>query len=294
MITSAPPLPASPGALDRALASIDWPLRSSRLDTLAAGGALSRGRPGAGLAFVTTGSVTLLAGQDRIRLGAGDLVIAPRAHRIELRSDDGATVLNAEFAPSQQRSRALAALPDTLLVREFSAHEPSLVPLILGMDGGYDAADPDLRDGDTVVCGLMLSMIASSGLRLWAERGCAPERWPHRVADPYIARAIEAVHASPGTPWTVPLLAQTAAMSRSTFAARFHALVGQTPASFVAETRIETAKRLLGEDGLSVVETAHRLGYASEAGFSRAFRRRTGVSPSRWRGGQARAGDSAA
>lgn len=43
------------------------------------------------------------------------------------------------------------------------------------------------------------------------------------------------------------------------------------------------ARRLLRETNISVGELAARVGYESEAAFSRAFRRSVGVPPATWR-----------
>jgi AraC-like DNA-binding protein len=78
-------------------------------------------------------------------------------------------------------------------------------------------------------------------------------------------------------------------MSRSGFAARFTELVGEPAMRYVARWRMHVALRWLQEDSAGVGEMASRLGYQSEAAFSRAFKRLTGVSP-----GQARRGNPVA
>lgn len=70
-------------------------------------------------------------------------------------------------------------------------------------------------------------------------------------------------------------------MSRSSFAERFRSALGRSPADYVTEVRIEAAKRML-DAGRPVSEVSRELGYASGEGFSRAFRRRTGLAPSSW------------
>ncbi len=74
-------------------------------------------------------------------------------------------------------------------------------------------------------------------------------------------------------------LADEAAMSRSAFAARFTALVGEPPMDYVARWRMQVAQTWLKEEGTALGELAYRLGYQSEAAFSRAFKRFTGVAP---------------
>jgi AraC-like DNA-binding protein len=78
-------------------------------------------------------------------------------------------------------------------------------------------------------------------------------------------------------------------MSRSAFAARFTELVGEPPMRYVARWRMHVALTWLKEEGAALGELAIRLGYQSEAAFSRAFKRFIGISP----GAARRGGDAA-
>jgi AraC-like DNA-binding protein len=68
-------------------------------------------------------------------------------------------------------------------------------------------------------------------------------------------------------------------MSRSAFAARFTELVGEPVMRYVTRWRMYVAMDALKEQGTSVAKVASRLGYQSEAAFSRAFKRVISVSP---------------
>lgn len=68
-------------------------------------------------------------------------------------------------------------------------------------------------------------------------------------------------------------------MSRSALAARFTELVGEPAMQYVTRWRMHTAYTLLTDGGATVSELAGRLGYRSEAVFSRAFKRVVGVAP---------------
>jgi AraC-like DNA-binding protein len=129
---------------------------------------------------------------------------------------------------------------------------------------------------------MMVTTVLLSVIRAWAANGCAPQGWPSLSRDPYLDRVVEAIHEQPGGDWTVERLAGVGAMSRSTFAERFRATIGRSPADYVTEVRVEAAKRML-DAGRAVSEISRELGYASDEGFSRAFRRRTGMTPSSWR-----------
>jgi AraC-like DNA-binding protein len=103
------------------------------------------------------------------------------------------------------------------------------------------------------------------------------------LADPRIARVALRIHGDPGAEWTVERLASVAAMSRTVFATRFTALLGQPPLRYVAAVRLQAAAHALrrGDDGLAQI--AADCGYQAEEAFSRAFKRRFGTSPGAWR-----------
>jgi AraC-like DNA-binding protein len=88
------------------------------------------------------------------------------------------------------------------------------------------------------------------------------------------------MHADPYRDWNVDALASIAAMSRSVFAERFTAKVGEPPLRYLTRWRLTIAADLLRTGGLKVTEAAQRVGYASDAAFSRAFKAHFGYAPS--------------
>ncbi|NLY64078.1 MAG: helix-turn-helix transcriptional regulator, partial [Alcaligenaceae bacterium] len=90
-----------------------------------------------------------------------------------------------------------------------------------------------------------------------------------------------ALHQSPGEPWSLASMAQTAAMSRSAFAAAFRQVTGMTPAAYLADWRLTLASTMIRENRpLKLV--AMELGFASASSLSRAFSLRFGLSPRQW------------
>jgi AraC-like DNA-binding protein len=83
-------------------------------------------------------------------------------------------------------------------------------------------------------------------------------------------------------------------MSRSAFAARFTELVGEPAMHYLARWRMHVAVTWLKEDSAALSELAGRLGYQSEAAFSRAFKRFMGVSPGSVRRNGGMSNDSSA
>lgn len=104
------------------------------------------------------------------------------------------------------------------------------------------------------------------------------------LSDPRLARALVAVHDTPGTHWSVEQLAATAGMSRTRFTLRFRELVGQTPADYLSDWRMGLVQAGLLQ-GASVKQLASELGYANPSALSRAFAARCGGSPRDWLAG---------
>ncbi len=112
-----------------------------------------------------------------------------------------------------------------------------------------------------------------------------------RAADPrddVVGRALSLLHGRPGHPWTLEELARAAVSSRSNLAKRFAELVGQPPMQYLARWRIQVAANLLAQSAAKVATIGSEVGYDSEAAFSRAFKKETGVAPGAWRAGRRR------
>lgn len=99
------------------------------------------------------------------------------------------------------------------------------------------------------------------------------------LRDPKIYKALAGMQAEPHAKWSVDGLAELAAMSRSSFAERFKALLGESPMEYLTRWRMQLAYNLLDEEHLSVLEVALRSGYESEAAFAKAFKRVIGIGP---------------
>ncbi len=76
-------------------------------------------------------------------------------------------------------------------------------------------------------------------------------------------------------------LARRVGLSDGHFRARFRASVGASPRAFVLELRLHAARRLLAAGTLSVKQVAATVGYRDPLLFSRLYRRRWGIPPSR-------------
>jgi AraC-like DNA-binding protein len=112
-----------------------------------------------------------------------------------------------------------------------------------------------------------------------------PERtgWLASLRDPAIGRSLALLHSNPKRDWTTDDLADQVHLSRSAFAERFTALVGQPPMRYLTEWRMQLAAQSLHHSQLSIAQIAYECGYESEATFTRAFKREFGTPPATWR-----------
>jgi AraC-like DNA-binding protein len=121
-------------------------------------------------------------------------------------------------------------------------------------------------------------------LRTWFERaGTNAPTWFRGLSDPVVAPALEAVHSRPATGWTVASLAAESGVSRALFAKRFTALMGRPPLTYLTDYRMDEAEDLLADTDMTIAQIAKSVGYADPFGFSAAFKRYRGLSPTAFR-----------
>lgn len=137
-----------------------------------------------------------------------------------------------------------------------------------------------------VVADRLLDWLMVCGLREWFDREHGTG-WHAALADDVAGPALRAMHSDPARPWTLALLAREAQVSRTTLANRFSRLVGTPPLTYLTEWRMALAADLLATSTSTVASVAHQVGYADAFGFSAAFKRVHGVSPSESRAGSA-------
>ncbi|MGF1467368.1 MAG: AraC family transcriptional regulator [Sandaracinaceae bacterium] len=139
------------------------------------------------------------------------------------------------------------------------------------------------RPGSRVVLERLSEILFIHMLRAYAERAGDRARVLAAIADPQLGRALAAIHEDPARRWSLQELARRAGLSRTLFAERFHALVGQTPMQYLARWRMDVVKAELAASNRSLAEIGMDVGYRSEAALSRAFKRLVGVGPGAYR-----------
>ena len=170
----------------------------------------------------------------------------------------------------------LELMPEVLLLQGGAVHDSTL-PILLEVMAGEVR---DQRVGAATVMTRLADIVVTRVIRAWTEgQNGDPTGWLAAIRDPKIGRALAAIHRRPGHIWSVEALADVAQTSRSIFSERFTSIVGIPPARYLARWRMHLASVWLRNDRVTVAEVAARLGYESNASFSRAFKRFLGLPP---------------
>ena len=98
-----------------------------------------------------------------------------------------------------------------------------------------------------------------------------------------LQRVLEFIEAHIEDDLNVATLASTACLSPFHFARVFKTATGKSPHQYVSARRLEQAKALLIQTDRTLADIALACRFSSQANFSRAFCRATGVPPGRYR-----------
>jgi AraC-like DNA-binding protein len=258
--------------------------------------------------FIETGAAWVTpAGEKPTRVNEGDLVLLPLGKGHVMTDELGSPVENIGIVAANHFDRDELVLrhggegPVTRLVGGFFSFEGSPLPAVMSalpslihIPRGDTGAPPWLaaishflvaeaqepNPGSSLMISRLIDLLVIRTLRSWAASEANRMGWLGGLGEERIGRVLSAMHADPFRRWTVQSLAEVARMSRSIFAERFTAAVGEPPLRYLSRWRLTIAADLLRSGGLKVTEAAYRSGYASDAAFSRAFKAHFGYAPS--------------
>ena len=103
------------------------------------------------------------------------------------------------------------------------------------------------------------------------------------LAEPQIARVVNAITKNPGLRHTMVSLAQLAAMTPQALSRRFEAIFAMAPNEYVLHVRLTMAETLLRNTDLPIKTIAGKIGFASRSHFSRLFSKFSGCDPTAFR-----------
>src|SRR5215469_4713655 len=175
----------------------------------------------------------------------------------------------------------LAGLPPVLHIRGSQGRPVEWLELIVRF---LRAEARSATPGRNVALARLVDLLFVEAIRHWlATSDARPTGWMGALRDPRIGVALVRMHAEPQRDWDMESLATEVGMSRSSFAQHFGDLVGEPPSKYLTRWRMYLAARLLRVPGTTVGQVANRVGYDSEAAFSRVFKRYMRVAPAAFR-----------
>ncbi len=260
-----------------------------------------------------------LVGGDPVRMEAGDVIVYPHGDAHTMSSAPG---MRARPEMEIHRRRSDRQLPFSLVLGDSGRSDAHVVCGFLGCDARpfnplvaalprviyvrAGESDDDGRiaqfvkvaaaestnkrlGGECLLARLSEAMFVEVLRRHLAALPDNDASWLGGLRDPVVGRALALLHGESARAWSLEDLAREVGASRSTLAERFTRMTGQPPMQYLARWRMQVAAGLLARGDAGVAEVATRVGYDSEAAFSRAFKRHAGASPGTWRRSRGRA-----
>jgi AraC family transcriptional regulator, alkane utilization regulator len=248
----------------------------------------------------------------QVELSGGDLVILPRgdAHAVRDRPTSPVRWLNelVEATPAVEGwvHHGGGGEPSELLCGGFAIERIAVaavveaLPRLVHLRGGEGGAPEWLAEligmiakemsrggpGSEAVVARLTDALLAHALRYCLLESTAARQAPvGAITDERLARVLKLIHEHPERAWTVSNLATAAVMSRSAFAEKFRAAVGESPMRHLARYRLNRAAEYLRTTKSGLLEIARLTGYRSDVSLSKAFHRQFGASPGSFRRG---------
>jgi AraC-like DNA-binding protein len=255
--------------------------------SLCGGADYAGGRGHGHLHLVRRGPVWLHApGSAPLHIERPSLILfaRPLTHSLEAGEEAGADLVCAQLSfDGPEADLLLLGFPDCLVIALDELE--GLAPVL---DRLFEEAFAKAF-GQRAAVDLLIELLMVMLLRHCVARGLTESGLLAGLGDPKLARALTTMHQAPGAELNLERLAETAGMSRSTFAAAFKSRVGITPGDYLTALRLALARQqLLAGRPLKVVAT--EVGYRSPTALARSFHRQFGCGPREWLARQGRSG----
>jgi len=212
--------------------------------------------------LVMSGGFCIDVGNGPRETRAGDMIMIPSAHQhvsyaLNYHSDEAQPLdelltsckdhtLDLKGDGDSEASLILIECKyDKAMIRPLLSVLPSILPEVNDEDDGrFEVIDVEIRlltleaeherMGKTAVINHWASIMMIECLRVYIESlPEATENWLKAMKDPFLTKALVAMHEMPSENWTINKLAEVAGMSRSSFAQRFKEVVGIPPLTYL-------------------------------------------------------------
>ena len=175
-----------------------------------------------------------------------------------------------------QTAAEMGVYPDRVeLVEQRAATDSTLRHIAMALRDGLQ----DGRAGDSMYGEALSTALAVHLLRKYSGVAANLQHARCGLSKEKLIRAIEYIQDQLETELTVSGIARTVYMSPYHFARLFKQSTGQSPYRYVIQARAEKAKELLASGKFSIIEIAHRLGFADQSHLTRHLKHIFGITP---------------
>ncbi|HJQ27108.1 MAG TPA: AraC family transcriptional regulator [Blastocatellia bacterium] len=230
------------------------------------------------------GRMRASVGDDELVLTAGDVAFtgAGQLHAAEADEVDFVSIhikpaLINELAAEMNLTRTTVEI----IFRAHRATDETLVAIAQLIAGEVTRAAP----GHEIMLDALARQLAVHLLRshLTVRKSAQIELSRVGPVDRRLRRALEFMHHNYERELALEEIAAAAYLSEYHFARLFKQVTGATPHVYLANLRIERARRLLVETAHPIIEIAAMVGYQSQSHFTKIFKSVTGVTPRAYR-----------
>lgn len=259
--------------------------------------------------IVVEGNLWLELDNQMVDIGSGDVLVFPRGtphffgsgHQGRLLSpgDDVPAppwdrIPTVKYEAPGQRARILCGfiearvldfqplltgLPNVMMARTTLDSTDWLMPAVQRLTREVDEPSPG---GMTIVSRLsevvFIEMLRRQMLAARAHGG-----WLAALGNPVLFKALKILHGDSETAWTQQSLAEATGVSKTVLCQHFHQVLNMGPMRYLRDWKLYLASSELTHTKDPIIKIAERAGYGTEAAFCRAFTRRHGITPARWR-----------
>lgn len=228
----------------------------------------------------TAGSTT-----EHLFLGKDTISILPQGFEMTFSWDGPLRFMVVEIDP-QIAARLTPRHGDctrNALIPQIRVTDAPLLALMWGMETEAKAGSPSGRMyGES----LSLALLAYVENRFASGAGQhGPDHAAMRLSSAQRQRLCDYVHAHLSMDLSLAALSGQVELSPSHFCRLFKNTFGESPHQYLTRARLVTARRLLAERGLSILEIARHVGFSSQSHLTAVFRRFYGVTPRAFRNG---------
>jgi AraC family transcriptional regulator len=235
---------------------------------------------------VLAGRIEASAGENEFELSAGEvaLINVGQTHSGRARGVDFVSIgISPALVNELVAEIGLARATPEIVFRASRAKDDTIIQTARRM--ANEIAEEKLGHGamlDTLVRQLAIYLLRS---HLTVRKSAQIELSRAGPVDRRLRRAIEFMHDNFSRELALEEIALAAYLSEYHFARLFKQITGVTVHVYLANIRLEHARKLLAETKLAISEIAIRVGYQSQSHFTKIFKSVTGVTPRAYRDG---------